>query len=84
VVGDPLVGVCLGSAGGAAEHALTFAADRQRLVLDDRLHPLDQLPRVIARRLAEQDLEATLERLVHVVGAERVAMRRAPQSRFVA
>ena len=72
------------AAGGPAEDALAFAADGQGLVLDHGLRPADQVARVLRRRFLQQDLEAALQGVVGVVGAERVAPCRAPQGRLVA
>src|SRR5205085_11360376 len=67
------------SRGWVAEASLAGPADRQRLVLGDRLHPADQLALVRGRRFVEQDLQGPLKRVLGVVGAERVAARGPPQ-----
>jgi dTDP-glucose 4,6-dehydratase len=83
--GGPVLAVGLGIAGGGAgEDPFALLSDRQGLVPDDRLQPLDQLPRVIGRGLEEKDLEAALQGVFGVVGAEGESVCDAPQIRLVA
>jgi hypothetical protein len=69
--------------GGPAEDPLAVASHRQRLVLDDGLGPADQFPGILAGRLEEEDLERSLQGVVGVVGAERVAPGGATQRLLV-
>jgi len=60
---------------GRGHRAVLTAPDRERLVLDDRAHPREQLLLGQGRRLGEEDLEPALVGVLGVLARERVASR---------
>jgi hypothetical protein len=54
-----------------AESALATAAQGDRLMAGDDVHPADKAAVVVGRRLGEQDLDRALERVVGVGSADR-------------
>ena len=63
---------------------LALLAERERLVLDDRLQPREELARIGGRRLGEQDLDAALVGVLGVLRCGGVAARNRHELRAVA